>query len=157
VDTKSDRVNPIKRVAYAFVGLLSGDVMLLLFRLALRAHASLVTVHMGDLSTFAVDFFLFCAVSFVGWFVLVLPIALFLPARSITRLSWPLALVIGDVLGPVGVMLTVHVGTTGFISGMALAAISGVWPYAYSILISSVSSGVYVALLPKQTRDRHIS
>jgi hypothetical protein len=93
METKFDRDNPIKRVAYAFVGLLSGDVMLLLYRLALRARASLVAVHTGDLSAFAATFFGFCAVSFVGWFFVCLPIALFLPAHSITRLSWPLTLV----------------------------------------------------------------
>ena len=160
MDTKSDRVNPIERVAYAFVGLSSGDAMLLLYLLALRARASLVAVHTEALITFAVTFFGFCAVSFVGWLFVGFPIALFLPARSITRLSWPIALVMGGVLGPVallGVMLTVHVGTTGSVSAMALAIISGVSPYAYSILISSVSSGVYVALLRKQTRSRHIT
>ena len=42
-------VNPIKRLAYAFVGLLAGDAILLLFLFqnAIRARADLLALHMG--------------------------------------------------------------------------------------------------------------
>jgi hypothetical protein len=106
-----------------------------------------------------------CAiVSFVGWLFVGLPIALFLPTRSVTRLSWPLALVIGGVLGPVallgallGIFVTSYVCPIGIVSGMPGYMISKVEPYAFSILISTVSFGVYVALLRAQTRDTQVT
>jgi hypothetical protein len=149
MDTEFDRVNPIKRMAYAFVGLLAGDAMLLLYLLLFWSRL----LEMVTLLVFA-------TVSFIGWLLVGLPIALFLPVHSITRLSWPQALVVGGVLGPVavvGALLTAHLGTTGFVSGMALFVISKAMPYAFSVLISTVSFGVYAALLRKQTRGRHTS
>jgi hypothetical protein len=117
-----------------------------------------------------VTFLLFAIVSFVGWLFVGLPIALFLPVRSITRLSWPLALVVGGVLGPfalLGALLTLasfisivawtsghDVGITGLITPLLVFSLM---PYTCSILSSSVSFGVYAAILRKQTRDRHSS
>jgi len=144
MDTEFDRINPVKRVAYTFVGLLAGDAMSLLYLLVFWSRLPEMVVLLG-----------FAMVSFVGWLFVGLPIALFLPARSITRLSWPQALVVGGVLGPValfGALLTVYVGTSGLLSGLAHYSMSEVTPYAFSILISIVSVGVYVALLRKQTR-----
>jgi hypothetical protein len=151
MDTKSDRVNPIERVAYAFVGLSSGDAMLRLYLLiSWSPQPEMVTL------------VIFAMFSFVGWLCVGLPIALVLPTRSITHLSWPLALVVGVVVGPVallgamlGIFLTSYVCPIGFVSGMPGYMISKVEPYAFSILISTVSFGVYVALLRTQTRGRH--
>jgi hypothetical protein len=145
MDTEFDRVNPVKRVAYTFVGLLAGDAMSLLYFLIFWSRLPERIVLLA-----------FAVVSFVGWLFVGLTIALFLPARSITRLSWPQALVVGGALGPValfGALLTVYVGTSGLVSGLAHYSMCKVTPYAFSILISSVSFGVYAVLLRKQTRE----
>jgi hypothetical protein len=43
-------VNPLKRLAYAFVGLLAGDAILLVFFLqnVIRSRADLLASHVGD-------------------------------------------------------------------------------------------------------------
>jgi hypothetical protein len=153
MQVKFDQVHPIKRVAYAFIGLLAGDAMLRLY----------ILISWGRQPD-NITLFIFAMFSFVGWLFVGLPVALFLPARSVTRLSWSLALIVGVVLGPVallgallGIFLTCYVYPIGFVSGMPGLLISKVLPYAYSILVSSVSSVVYVALLRKQTRGRYIS
>jgi hypothetical protein len=160
--TKFDRVNPLKRVAYAFVGLLAGEAVLLLYLLqnALRERASLIAVHMGEPSRqipFALDFFVICAMfSLVGWLIVGLPTALFLSARSMTRLSWPLALVVGGIIGPVALFAIFLLHDHGHIY-LSSSFAETATPYAYSILVSAVSFGVYVALLRRQTRRDHIS
>jgi len=160
--TKFDRLNPLKRLAYAFIGLLAGDAMLLLYLLqnALRERASLLAVHMGEPARqipFALDFFVICAMfSFVGWLFVGLPTALFFPARSITRLSWPLTLVVGGVIGPVALLAIFLLHDHGHIY-LSSSIAETVTPYAYSILVSAVSFAVYVALLRRQARRDHIS
>jgi hypothetical protein len=144
MDTGFDRVTPVKRVAYTFVGLLVGDAMSLLYLLVFWSRLPEMVVLLA-----------FAMVSFLGWLFVGLPIALFIQARSITRLRWPLALVVGGILGPValfGALLTVYVGTSGLVSGLAYYSMSKVTPYAFSILISTVSFVMYVALLRKQTK-----
>src|SRR5258708_4047207 len=99
-------VNLVKRTAYAFVGLLAGDLVLLLFLLqnALRIRADLLALHMGEparqIPVALQLFVLYASLSFVGWLLVGLPIALLLPARSITSLWWPLRVLVGAALGP---------------------------------------------------------
>lgn len=99
-------VNLIKRLAYAFVGLLVGNAILLLYLLqnALRYRASLLAAHMGEpgrqIPQALQMFVLYAHVSFFGWLFVGLPVALFFSARSITRLPWPLSLLVGAALGP---------------------------------------------------------
>jgi hypothetical protein len=162
MDTKVNRVNPLKRLAYAFVGLLAGDAMLLLYLLqnALRVRASLIAVHMGEPEhqiPFALDFFVVCAMfSFVGWLFVGLPTALFFSARFMTRLPWALALVVGAILGPAALLVIFLLHDHGHIY-LSSSFAQTVTPYAYSILVSAVSFGVYVALLRRQTMGNHIN
>src|ERR1700752_3839949 len=93
-------VNPIKRLAYAFVGLLAGDAILFLYLLqnAIRYRADLLASHMGEpgrqIPQAIQIFVLYARLSFVGWLFVGLPIALLLPARFGRRLPWPLSLLL---------------------------------------------------------------
>jgi hypothetical protein len=66
-------LNPTRRVAYAFVGLLGGNAALLLFLLqnAMRLRSSLLGMHMGEPARqipIALQLFvLYARLSFVGW------------------------------------------------------------------------------------------
>jgi hypothetical protein len=155
-------VNLIKRLAYAFVGLLVGDAILLLYLLqnALRYRALLLAAHMGEpgrqIPQALQMFVLYAHVSFLGWLFVGLPVALFFSARSITRLPWALSLLLGAALGPLALCLVLALVSDsnraalahghmipGMFRGTAL-----VWPL--SILVSTVSFVVYVALVRKE-------
>src|SRR5260370_3922053 len=102
-------VSSIKRLAYAFVGLLVGDTILLLYLLqnAIRLRADLLARHMGEPGRQIPQaiFVLYARLSFVGWLLVGLPIALLLPAHFIRRLPWPLRLLVGAALGPLALFL----------------------------------------------------
>ena len=74
------------RVACAFVGLLAGNVALLLFLLqnAVRIRADLLAMHMGEPGRqipLALEMWaLYAPFSFVGWLFVGVPIALLFPA-----------------------------------------------------------------------------
>ena len=148
-------VNPIKRLAYAFVGLLAGNVILLLFLLqnAIRIRADLLAWHMGEPARqipIALEMFVFYArFSFVSAGLFVgLPIALFLPARLITHLPWPLIVFVGVALGPLTLFVILVVLSHGHIGSGSFRGMGIEW--AYSILVSAVSFGVYAALLRRE-------
>ena len=126
-------VNPIKRLAYAFVGLLVGDAMLFLY-LLLNALQGLT---------------LYAIFSLIGWLFVGVPVVLFLPARSVTRWSWPFSIAVGAFLGPPALLVVLVLLGRGHIHFPA--SFVGTGPmFAFSIFVSTVSFGVYVALLRKQ-------
>jgi hypothetical protein len=147
-------VSLIKRLAYAFVGLLAGDAVLLLFLLqnALRTRAFLLAAHMGEPARQipnALQMFVFYAgFSFAGWLLVGLPIALLIPARSIMNMWWPLRVPVGAALGPLallGVLALLsrgHISFPGSFRGLGLL-------WAYSALVSTVAFMAYVTLLRK--------
>jgi hypothetical protein len=153
-------------LAYAFIGLLAGDTALFLFLLqnAFRLRADLLALHMGEparqVPLALEEFVIYATFSLVGWLLVGLPIAVFFPARSITRLPWGLALLVGAALGPLALLLIFallahgHLEFPGTFKGT-----SSLW--AFSILVSTVSFGLYVALLkrksPRSNRPRHVS
>jgi hypothetical protein len=160
-------VNPIKRLAYAFVGLLAGDSILLLYLLqnAIRLRANLLAIHMGEPGRVipqAIQIFvLYGRLSFVGWLFVGLPIALLLPAHFIRRMPWPLRLLVGAALGPLALFLVITLVSDSsrvalehghMISGMFTGTAS-LWPL--SILVSTVSFVLYVALLRKEKVVEH--
>jgi hypothetical protein len=155
MDTTFDGVSPLKRMAYAFIGLLAGDAMLLLYLVqnALRVRSTLLAVHMGEPAKVipnAVQGFLFLATfSFVGWLFVGIPTALLFPGRSITRLSWPRALVVGAALGPLALLAILLLLGHGYIYLSSSFAESAT-PFAYSILLSTVAFVVYAGLLRKK-------
>ena len=50
-------------------------------------------------------FILYAIFSLVGWMLVGLPATLLFPARSITRLSWPRALIVGATSGPIALLV----------------------------------------------------
>lgn len=152
MNTKIIQVNPARRLAYALLGLVAGDAMLLLYLLqnALRARASLIAVHMGEPDRqipIALDLFVVYAIfSFLGWLFVGLPAALFLPAHLIARLPWVLAIVAGGILGPIALAIIFLLHDHGHIY-LSSSFAESVTPYAYSILVSSVCFIVYRGLL----------
>jgi hypothetical protein len=153
-------LNPIKRVAYTFVGLLGGNAALLLFLLlnAVRLRAFLLAAHMGQPALqipLALEMSaLYASFSFVGWLFVGVPIALLFPAHSIARLSWPLRVFVGAVLGPLALLVIFAVLVHGHLEFPAtFRGARGLW--AYSILVSTVSFVLYVGLLRKQKIVEH--
>jgi hypothetical protein len=144
-------------VTYSFVGLLGGNLALLLFLLqnAIRLRAALLAMHTGQPTLqipLALEMWaIYAIVSFVGWLFVGIPIALIFPASSIKRLSWPLKVLVGAALGPLTLFLIfallsqghIQFGNTGTFTGT-----SALW--TFSILVSSVSFLIYAFLL----RDR---
>jgi len=155
MDMKVIRVNPVKRLVYAFVGLIAGDAVLLLYLIqnALRARALLVAVHMGEPQRqipIALDLFVVYAMfSFAGWLFVGLPTALFFSAHFVTRLSWPLALIVGAVLGPVALAVIFLLHGQGHIY-LSSSFAETVTPYVLAVLVSTVSFVTYRVLLGKE-------
>ena len=153
MDRNLVHITPAKRLAYTFVGLLAGDVMLLFFLLRHALHATLFAGEPARLVGDALELFvLYAAFSILGWVLIGLPTALIFPAGSITRLSWPFALIVGAALGPPALLLIF------ILFGHAHVYFSNVAEtgplFGYSILVSSVAFMVYFALLRKDMKDK---
>lgn len=152
-DTELSRITPAKRLAYTLVGLLAGDVMLLFFLLQHAVHTTLLEGEPASTIADAIQgFVLYAIFSLAGWLFVGLPTALIFPAGSITRLAWPLALIVGAVLGPPALLVIFlllarsHIYVRNFAeTGM---------PLAYSVLVSTVSFMVYSALLRKEMKKQ---
>ena len=100
-NTKIPRISPAKRLLYALVGLLAGDLILLFFLLQHALHATILSGEPARTLPDAVETFILYAIfSLVGWVLVGLPATLLFPARSITRLSWPRALIVGAMFWP---------------------------------------------------------
>jgi hypothetical protein len=155
-------VSSIKRMAYAFVGLVAGDAILLLYLLqnAIRLRADLLASHMGEpgrqIPQALQIFELYAYVSFFGWLFVGLPVALFFSARSITRLPWPLSLLLGAALGPLALFLVIvllsDVSRAALAHGHMLPGMftGTTWLWPLSILVSTIAFVLYVALLRKE-------
>jgi hypothetical protein len=154
VDTNC-ALNPARRLAYAFIGLLAGDTALLLFLLKNAFRADLLASHMGvpahQLPLALEMFTVYGFFSFVGWLLVGLPIAIFFPARWIARLPWFLGLLVGAALGPLALLLIFlllghgHLEFPGTFKGTD-------WLWVYSILVSTFSFVLYVALVKRKSR-----
>jgi hypothetical protein len=104
-NTKIARISPAKRLVYAFVGLLAGDLILLFFLLQHAIHTTILEGAPARTLPDAVETFILYAIfSLVGWMLVGLPATLLFPARSITRLSWPRALIVGATVGPIALL-----------------------------------------------------
>lgn len=149
----SRTVNPIRRVAYALLGLVAGNAILLLFLLqnALRVRRMLLADRMGEpaqeISLALQMFALYAIFSFVGWLLVGLPTALFFPACSLTRLSWPLRVLVGAALGPLALFAILVLLAHGHVDHRIFTGGFPLWDF--SILVSTVSFVEYVALLGK--------
>jgi uncharacterized membrane protein YGL010W len=147
-NTAISRINPAKRLVYALVGVLAGDVMLLFFLLQHALHGTLLAGEPArTVSDTVQTFILYAIFSFVGWLFVGLPATLLFPAGSIIRLSWPRALILGAISGPIALLVIFALLSRSHIYFRNLAEVSTL--LAYTILVSTVSFMVYLALLRK--------
>jgi hypothetical protein len=153
MDKKLVQINPAKRLAYTFVGLLAGNVMLLFLLLKHALHATLLAGEPARMIGDTLQLFVLYAVfSILGWLLIGLPTALIFPAGFITRLSWPFALIVGAGLGPPALLVIFvllgrgHVYFRNFTETGTL--------FGYSILVSTMAFMVYLALLRKEMKDK---
>jgi len=145
------------RLTYAFVGLLAGDIALVLYMLlsALLVRASLLAAHMGEpgkqvpIALDVATIYVVC--SLVGFLVVGVPVALLLPARFVARWPWLVTMAVGALLGPPAlfVILVVLTGGRAHLS----SSFREMRPvFALSMLVSTVSFCAYVTLLRNQLR-----
>lgn len=149
-----DTIRALYRVKYAFVGLLGGNMALLLFFLqnAVRLRSKLLALHIGEPARqvpLALEVWtLYAVFSFVGWLFVGIPFALLFPAHSLRRWSWTLRLLVGGSLGPLALFLILALlshGHMNFCNSGTFTGTSSLW--AFSILVSTVSFVLYVLLL----------
>lgn len=151
-DIKTPRISPAKRLLFALVGLLAGDLILLFFLLQHALHATILAGETARTLPDAVESFILYAIfSFVGWMLVGLPATLLFPARSITRLSWPRALFVGVTVGPIALLVIFALLSRSHIYFRNFAEISTL--FAYTILVSTVAFMVYLALLRKEMKS----
>jgi hypothetical protein len=142
-----------QRLIFAAIGLIAGNVALLALLLynAMRMRAVLLKMHMGQpflqLPQAWESFVLYAGFSIVGWAAIGLPIVLALPPRRLSRLPWPLYLLIGAALGPLALLFIFFVlaAMQGQLNTFSLSHTESFWPL--SILVSTVSFLVYAALV----------
>jgi hypothetical protein len=149
--------SPFRRLLFAAIGLFAGDAALLIYMMynALRACAALLIAHMGQpyrqLSIWVEMFLLYAIFSILGWALVGLPIVLAFPARLLVRMPWPLCVLLGAILGPLALLLifvVIH-AWQGQPNSFSLVHTNGLWQF--SVLVSTVSFLVYVALLRKRS------
>jgi hypothetical protein len=146
-----------QRLTYAFVGLLSGDAALVLYTLvnAFLVRATHLATHVGEpervvsVALQVVTLYVVC--SLVGFLVVGIPVALLLPARFVARWPWLVTIAVGALLGPPALFAILVVLGGGSVHLSSSFRETGLL-FAFSILVSTVSFGVYVALLRKQLR-----
>jgi LytS/YehU family sensor histidine kinase len=143
-----------QRLTYAFVGLLVGDAALILYMLlnAVWVRAALIAAHSGEPDAqvpVAIQLAMLYAIfSLAGFLVVGVPVALFLPTRFVVRWPWLVTIVAGALLGPPAMLAILAVLGGGRVQFSSFRESGPL--FAFSILVSTVSFGVYAALLRKQ-------
>jgi hypothetical protein len=154
-NTKTPSISPAKRLLYALVGLLAGDLILLFFLLQHALHATILAGESASTIPDTVQTFILYAIfSLVGLIFVGLPATLLFPAVSITRLSWPQALILGSIPGPIALLVIFALLSRSHIYFRNFAEISTL--LAYTIVVSTVSFMVYLTLLRKEMKSNPI-
>jgi hypothetical protein len=94
---------------------------------------------------------LYVVCSLVGFLVVGIPVALLLPAGFVARWPWLVTIAVGALLGPPALFATLVVLGGGSVHLSSSFRETGLL-FAFSMLVSTVSFCVYVALLRKQLR-----
>jgi hypothetical protein len=153
MDTWLFRVNRPRRLAYTLAGLVAGDVLLLFFLVQRALHATVLAGEpMSMISDTLQMFIIYAIFSFVGWVLAGLPIALIFSADHIARLSWLSAVIAGAILGPTALLVIFVLLGCGHIYFHDFSETSTL--YAYSILVSTVSFVVYLALIRRDRKNQ---
>jgi hypothetical protein len=140
-------VERLKRLVHAFVGLVVGYAILLLFllQMGIRTRGWALAQHVGEPAAELDAYPLYAFISFVGWLLVALPVAILFPARSFIRLPWPFRVLLGAALGPLALFVMFVVLAHGHIHFPVFRAAGTMC--LYSILVSTPAFVVYVALL----------
>jgi hypothetical protein len=146
-----------QRLTYAFVGLLAGDIALVLYLVlnALVVRATYLAAHVGEpqrqVSVALQLGTIYVVCSFAGLLLVGVPVALLLPSQFVARWPWLVTIVVGALLGPSALFTILFVLGGGSVHLSNSFRETGLL-FAFSMLVSTVSFGVYVALLRKQLR-----
>jgi len=101
----------------------------------------------------ALDMFvIYASFSVVGFLFVGLPVVLFFPVSSITRLSWPVRLLIGAILGPFALVVIFVLLGHGHVDLATSFRSSKLW--AYAVLVSTISFAAYAGLLGRTVLSR---
>jgi hypothetical protein len=104
-------VGALRRIGYSFVGLLAGNLVLLVVWLGffLRNRIALPPNHGPNLSSDLMDMLgimaIYAVFSIFGWVLIGIPAVLLLSSRRIAALPWTALVLCGAVLGPVSLTL----------------------------------------------------
>jgi hypothetical protein len=146
-----------RRLTYAFVGLLAGDIALVLYLVlnALVVRATYLAAHVGEperqVSVALQLGTIYVVCSFAGFLLVGVPVALLLPSQFVARWPWMVTIVVGALLGLPALFTILFVLGGGSVHLSNSFRETGLL-FAFSMLVSTVSFGVYVALLRKQLR-----
>jgi len=146
-----------QRLTYAFVSILSGDAALVIYMLAnaFWVRATYLAAHVGEPETLVSGALqvgaLYVVCSLIGFLVVGIPVALLLPARFIAGWPWLVTIAVGALLGPPALFAVLAVLGGGSVHLSSDFRETGLL-FALSMLVSTVSFGVYVALLRKHLR-----
>jgi hypothetical protein len=144
----------LKQIGYALVSLLASNIVLLILLLlnAMRIRSSLLAAHMGQpgqqISLTLQLSAIYGSFSFLGWLMMGLPIALFVPADSVLRLPVLVRLIVGMVIGPFALFAIFVILSHGQIHAPGTFRNTG-FLWVLSVLMSAVTFLLYCVLLGK--------
>ena len=143
-----------RRIAYAFIGLVAGNLAMAAWMLpwVLRARAELIRLHRPNPNAYLIgyleQFELYAVCSFIGWLLVGLPVVLALPPRWLRRISWPVILLISACLGPAALSVVYLLLGRGRVYPQVFVGSSIFWQLA--LITSLVGYSVYCWLLRRR-------
>jgi len=154
----------MKQIGYALVSLLASNAVLLILLLlnAMRIRSSLLAAHIGppgqQISLALQLSAIYGFFSFLGWLMVGLPIALFVPADSVIRLPLLVRLIVGVVIGPFALFAIMVILSHGQLHISGTFTNTG-FLWALSVLMSTLAFLLYCALLGKDrtSTSAHLS
>ena len=126
---------------------------------AFIARSQTLAAHAGDpysqVPVAIQQFALYAVASLVGWAIIGVPAALLLPAHFVKGWPWSAVVALGAFLGVPALVLVLLVLDGGrLVLDGGRSVLAGTGPlFILSVLVSTVSFVIYVALLRKQLRD----
>ncbi|HEX5236359.1 MAG TPA: hypothetical protein VFW25_13635 [Silvibacterium sp.] len=145
--------DPLRRVGYSFLGLLAGNIALLIFSLLYSLRSGTLLYHQSSFPFWSQikAFPVISIFSIVGWLIIGVPVVLTLPSDSIARLPKLVLLLIGIALGPLAISLIFVLLSRGQNIAAAVTATRPFWLYA--AIVSTVAFAVHCLLLRRSMRS----
>lgn len=141
-----------RKIGYSFVGLLAGNlaslILLLCVALVLRVNSfehirKVWGLGIGQALGWSVVIWIY---SMPAWVVVGLPLVLLLRTETAARIYWPIAALIGTVLGVFAMLLIFFAMNGGHINRVALSEPGVREPFYLAALIASVAFVIYCKL-----------